>query len=48
VPQVSDCFRHQENRSVPFSEGDVEKTLRFTPIFKGLPPENIGVIVSVI
>jgi len=48
VPQVSECFRHQENRSVPFSEGDVEKTLRFTPIFKGLPPENIGVIVSVI
>ncbi len=48
VAQVAECFRKRDSIRKPFSVDGVEKTVTFTPIFKGLTQDIIGVTVTVI
>ncbi|PXW81109.1 chemotaxis protein methyltransferase CheR/two-component system CheB/CheR fusion protein [Ruegeria sp. P4] len=48
VPKVAECFRHRESETLEFDDGNGAKTLTFTPIFKGITQDIIGVIVTVL
>ncbi|NIZ14747.1 chemotaxis protein CheB [Phaeobacter sp. HF9A] len=48
APEVTRSLRSRERETVSFSEDGREKTMAFTPIFKGREQQIIGTIVSVI
>ena len=48
VAEVAECFRIRESIPKTFTEAGEEKTVTFTPIFRGLTQEIIGITVTVI